>query len=115
MAMVAAAHTHEEVQFWARVVQISLGMLPGVIFHLNVATAGLAHQYERQIHWHYGLSVVVTVACLANPALFSDPHSYGWGFYPSYTLWGLVTLAFLAGTFIEVILIYRRACEDYAS
>ncbi len=108
MAMVASADTHSEVQFWSRMLQLSLGMLPGVIFHLNVVTAGVAHQFHPQIQWHYGLSVVVTVVSLANPVLLSTPYVYSWGLYPNFTLWGLLPLCFLLVTFVEVVLLYRR-------
>ena len=109
MAMVASADEISEVGFWARTVQIAIGMLPGVVFHLNVATAGLVHQYQTRIRIYYALSCIVTLICLVNPYLFETPRMYEWGYYVSYSTWGFLTLTLLAAVFIDVILLYRRA------
>ncbi|MGI9325563.1 MAG: response regulator [Pseudomonadales bacterium] len=106
MSMIATA-TIADVQFWARLVHISIGMLPGVIFHLNVATAGLAHEHRRAIRVHYALSVLVTFFCITWPGLFDSPNSFSWGPYAHYTAWGLIPASFLAVTFAEVLKLYR--------
>jgi signal transduction histidine kinase/CheY-like chemotaxis protein len=109
MAMIARSGPQGDLEFWAYVVHVGLGLLPGVIYHLNAETSGLAYLVRDRIRLHYAVSIVLVLACLINPQLFQAPIEYAWGPYPHYTAWGLLPSVILAVTFIEAILLYRRA------
>lgn len=114
MAMIAGAESTERAQLWARLLHLGLGMLPGVIYHLNVATAGLAHEHRRGIRVHYAVAVAVTIFCLVSPDLLSEPRRFAWGLYPQYTAWGAIPVGFLLIVFGEVLAIYRAALRRHA-
>ncbi len=109
MAMIASAESTERAQLWARLLHLGLGMLPAVIYHLNVTTAGLAHDHRRGIRIHYACAVGVTVFCLTWPDLLAEPRRFAWGPYPQYTAWGAIPVGFLFLVFVEVLGLYRRA------
>ena len=54
MALVASAESPERAYFWSRIAQVGVGMLPAVVYHLNLATSGLARGRQRAIRVHYG-------------------------------------------------------------
>ena len=114
MSMIAGAESIGRAQLWARLAQLGIGMLPGVIYHVNVSTAGLARERRRQIRVYYGLSIVVTVFGLTWPDLLTSPHVYSWGYYPAYTAWGIVPVALLLVVFAEALRAYREAMRRFA-
>lgn len=109
MAMVAGSEGTDQLMFWSRLAHLAIGMLPALIFHLNVLTAAVAHEHRTGIWLHYGIGIAVTTFCLTWPTLFSGTHLYSWGPYPAYTAWGLIPIGYLAVSFIEILLIYRKA------
>ena len=109
MALVATADTSGQVQLWSRLLHVAIGVLPAVVFHLNVATAGVLHKHQRSIRVHYGIGLAVVVFSLSWPDLFTSPNDYGWGPYPAYTAWGLIPVGFFVIAFVEVVSIYRQA------
>ncbi len=113
MAMIAGAETPSRAQYWARFALLGVGMLPAVVYHVNVAVAGREHAYRRRILVHYALAAVVTLFCLTGAPLMSAPYTYRWGPYPAYTAWGLVPLCALLVVFAEVAWLYRAAIASY--
>lgn len=114
MAMVARASSDQQVILWGRLLHLSIGMLPGIVFHLNAVTAGLQAEHRDGIRVHYGLSIVVTLLCLGLPGLLQTPHEFAWGPYPAYTTWGWIPVGLLLTSFAEVLLMFARARRKYA-
>ncbi len=114
MAMVSGAESQGRAEYWARLVQLGIGLLPAVVYHVNVVVAGLLDEHRRRVHAHYGLAAVVTLFCLTWPTLLTTPHTYSWGPYPAYTAWGLVPTTAMLLVFVEVFLMYRAAIRRYA-
>lgn len=114
MAMVAGAESPERGQYWVRFAQLGIGLLPGVVYAVNAAVAGLQHELRHRIRAHYGLAAVVTLFCLVFPNLLAPPYAYSWGLYPHYTVWGLVPTGAMLLVFAEVIHMYRAAMRRYA-
>jgi len=100
--------TDNGLQLWGRLAHLSIGMLPGIIFHLNVATAGVSHAHKRTIRWHYGGSAAITVVCVAWPAFHQVPNEFSWGPYIAYSWIGILPVGALLLVFFEVLRIYRR-------
>ncbi len=113
MAMVAGALSEDRAQLWARLGQLGIGLLPGAVYHVNIAVAGLIPDYRGRIGLHYAISAAITVFCLTFPDLLAVPHVYAWGYYPAYSAWGLIPAAALFFVFGEVILMYRAAIRRY--
>ena len=106
-AMIAVAGSLEVVHMWSRLAQLSLGLLPGVIYHLNVVLAGLEREYRQRIRAHWILSAALVVYGLTWPELWGPPREYAWGHHLSYSAWGLVIAVPVIVTLAEVLLAFR--------
>ncbi|MCB1683479.1 MAG: PAS domain-containing protein [Pseudomonadales bacterium] len=113
LAEVASATSAEAIEFYVRLSQIAVGMLPAVVYHLHVSITGDQRDLDRAILAHYGISLLITLFCMTSPLLFSEPYRYSWGPYPSYTLWGLIPMAWFLLVLIEVPLRYRQQMKRY--
>lgn len=113
MAMIAAGTDVAAINRDARLAQLSICMLPAIIFHLNVATAGIAHERPRAIRLHYIGSALLTAYAVFWPPLLETPHRYAWGSYPAYTPWALPILAALLFVFGEVLALYRGVARRH--
>ncbi len=111
MSMVAAAPSSSDALYWSRFAVVAVGMLPGVVYHLNAETAGVADDRRPWIHAYYGLSVAITTFAVASPALLSQPLRYRWGFSPQFSAWGLLPLALLLVVFVEALRIFRQVMD----
>lgn len=109
MSMVASAESLGRAQLWARLAQLGVCMLPGVIYHVNVATAGIANERRRHIRVYYALSLAVTAVVVMWPPVLTTPYRYWWGFYPAYSAWGALPAALLLAVFAEALRAYREA------
>lgn len=104
--------TGNGLQLWGRLAHLSIGMLPAIIFHLNVSTAGVSQAHRRGIRWHYGVSAVVTLISVAWPVFHDAPNDYSWGPYIAYSWLGILPVGTLAIVFAEVLWIYRQALRQ---
>ena len=109
MAMSATADTPAEVQRWGRLLHLSIGMLPGILYHLNTALAGLDHLYKKKIRSYWMLSVVLTLFALFWPTLLTTPSRFAWGYFPRYSGWGLLVVAAVVVSFAHAEIGLRRA------
>lgn len=106
MAFVATADSESEALLWARLAHLGIGFLPGVVYHLNVAMAGLSDRFRRRIRAHWAASAVLAVFALLSPDLFSTPTAYAWGLYPRYGAWGLLYIG-------HIVLVAYGVLESY--
>ena len=109
--MIATAETTDDVQYWGRLVQLSMAMLPGVSYHLNLAVAGLTERYRRRILGHWVLTGGLLAFGLFWPTLLQAPRLYPWGLHMQYSAWGLVFAVAIAVALVEITVAYRLALE----
>jgi drug/metabolite transporter superfamily protein YnfA len=106
-SMVAAAATDAAALLWSRLAMVGVGMLPGVVYHLNAATAGIAAERRQRIQLYYGLSIALTTFAVASPFLLAAPQRFTWGYSPGFTRWGLLPVALLLVVFVEALAAFR--------
>lgn len=109
VAMVTTGH---DFALWARLIHLSIGMLPVVIFHLNVLTIGVAHLHRRSIRIHYAAAATITLICVAAPVFKDTPNEYGWGLFAAYNWLSVLLICSFSIVFAEVIWMYRKALRQ---
>jgi signal transduction histidine kinase/CheY-like chemotaxis protein len=109
MAMIATADTSAETVLWSRLLFLSLGMLPGILYHQNIALAGLEHLYRKSIRAHWILSVALTLFAVSWPTFLATPSEFPWGYYPRFTGWGWLVVAAIVVSFAEGEIGLRRS------
>ncbi len=116
-AMSAVADTPAEVQVWGRLMHLSIGMLPGILYHLNAALAGLDQLYKKKIRAYWMLSAALTLFALFWPTLLTTPSRFAWGYFPRYTGWGSLVVAAVVVSFAhaEIGLRHALALNDEGS
>ncbi len=90
MGLMATAETSAAAQLWGRLVHVSLGMLPGILYHLDISLAGLSGLYRTRIRGFWILSAGLTLFALFWPGFLEAPTQYPWGWYLRYTGSGLL-------------------------
>lgn len=113
LAIIATSTDLDQIARDQRIAQLGICMLPGIIYHLNVATAGIAHERPRAIRAHYIASVLLTAYVVLWPPVFDAPHAYAWGSYPGFTVWALPILVAFAVVFYEVLALYRGVARRH--
>ncbi len=109
----ASATTREEAIWWGRSAQVFIGAMIGIIYHLNVALAGLRREYRRRIQAHWVVAVIVAVAGTAVPGWVADAELHFWGYYPVYSRWGLITVGLLGVAVVEATAALRVSLARY--
>ncbi|MGE0124564.1 MAG: ATP-binding protein [Vicinamibacterales bacterium] len=107
MSMVAVAPSPEAAAWWSRVAMLGVGLLPGVVYHLNTETAGVGRDRRDAVAFYYVLSIAVTLAGVGSNLILAEPRRYAWGYFPGFTAWGLLPVALLLVVFVEALRLYR--------
>ena len=103
----ASAATEAEALWWGRLAQVFVGALFGIVYHLNIALAGLRREYRTRILVHWAVAVVLIVLGAQFPGWVVAVESHSWGYYPAYSPWGLITVVALAGVMLEAMAAFR--------
>lgn len=112
MSMVASAESPGRAYVWSRIAQAAVGLLPAVVYHLNLATSGLAQGRRSRIRGHYALSAAIVAILVLHPDAVLAPRLHAWGYYPVYSTWGLLPAGFLLVAFAESSLAYRHVISE---
>lgn len=107
--MSSSTGSSEAAQFWSRMAQMSIGMLPAIVFHLNISVAGEAYRRATAVTVHWILSSVITVFALTWPGFLDVPHHYSWGYYLAFTPISLVVVLYWPVVVVQSQFALRRA------
>lgn len=106
-AHIATAASPDRIELWSRLVHLSLGALPAIVYHLNTSLAWLVEERARRVRLHWLLSGVLILFGLLWPGLLVEPREFWWGWHLSYSPWGLVIAVPMAAVMVEVVVQYR--------
>ena len=110
----AAVSTRPEVaQGWIRFGLLGVACIPAVIYHFTVKAVDIYVQSRKWILANWLISAFFLMLCLAWDGCLEEPYLYSWGYYPNFTAYGAVFIAFYVSVIFVILRLYwnthRRA------
>ncbi len=95
---------------WARIAYLTVPFIPAATFYFTIKVLRLYEKKRKIAKAFLAVSALFSLWIVGTPTVIEGLYRYPWGYYPKYSLWGLIYLAYF---FSVMILSLRHFFVEY--